>query len=82
MDCFGLPNVTACPNGSLWETGLGGVFFTDYRSPKEKAANSVTDIWGAPTGVNWNQPAYSVSGAVSASLTLKIAGMADLGQSY
>jgi hypothetical protein len=77
IDCFGLPGVTSCPDGSLWETGLGGVFWTDYRDPAEIAANSVTDIWAAPGSVSWTQPAYSTAGALSASFSIRIAGIAD-----
>src|SRR5579864_3129543 len=70
IDCFGLPSVTSCPDGSSWETGLGGVFFTDYRDSAEKAANSVTDIWAAPVDVTWTQPSYSTAGAISATLSM------------
>lgn len=77
IDCFGLPGVTSCPDGSNWETGLGGVFFTDYRDAAELAANSVTDIWAGPANISWTQPSYSTAGALSASLSLRIAGIAD-----
>jgi PEP-CTERM motif len=82
IDCFGLPGVTSCPDGSNWETGLGGVFFTDYRDPGEKASNSATDIWAAPGNVMWTMPSYSDAGALSASLSIKIAGIADINAPY
>ncbi|MGO9096542.1 MAG: PEP-CTERM sorting domain-containing protein [Bryobacteraceae bacterium] len=82
VDCFGLPGVTSCPDGSLWSTGLGGVFFTDYRDPAEIASNSVTDVWAAPGDVSWTQPAYSTAGALSASFSIRIAGIADDGGPY
>jgi hypothetical protein len=65
-----------------WETGLGGVFFTDYRDAAEKLANSVTDIWAFPGSISWTQPAYSTVGALSASLSLRIAGIGDIGGPY
>jgi hypothetical protein len=88
MDCFGLPGVTSCPDGSLWSSQLGGVYFTDYRDSAEKAANSVTDIWtcyqagnslcfGSP--FQWTMPSYSDAGATSASLSIRFAGIADNG---
>lgn len=86
IDCFGLPGVTSCPDGSSWSTQLGGAYFTDYRDTAEKAANSVTDIWtcyqagtagcfGSP--FQWTMPSYSDLGATSASLSFRIAGIAD-----
>jgi hypothetical protein len=79
QDCFGLPGVSSCPDGSDWETGLGGTFFTDYRDSGEVSANSFTDIWASPASPSWLQPAYSRSGqtALSASLAMRIAGIAD-----
>ena len=82
IDCFGLPGVSSCPDGSSWETGLGGSFFTDYRDAAELAANSVTDHWAAPGNISWTQPSYSVTGALSASLSIRIAGIADVGSAY
>jgi hypothetical protein len=78
INCFGLPGVTSCPDGSLWETGLGGVFFTDYRDANDLANAPATDIWTAPGNVSWTQPTYSPAGATSASLSIRIAGIADV----
>lgn len=71
-DCFGLGG--SCPDGTLWQTGLGGVFFTDYRSAGDIATAPFTDIWGAPSAIT-----YTHTGAVgqAATLTLLIAGVAD-----
>jgi|SRR5271157_3592525 PEP-CTERM motif len=78
INCFGLPGVTSCPDTSLWETGLGGVFFTDYRNAYDLANAPATDIWTAPGNVSWTQPTYSPAGATSASLSIRIAGIADV----
>jgi hypothetical protein len=43
IDCFGVPGLTSCPDGS---TLAGPV--TDNRDPTELAANSLTDIWIVP----------------------------------
>ncbi len=77
INCFGLPGVTSCPDGSLWETGLGGVFFTDYRDAYDLANAPATDIWATPGNVSWTQPTYSPAGATSANLSIRIAGIAD-----
>ena len=79
MNCFNLPGVISCPDGSNWETGLGGVFFTDYRTAAEQAAGSVADIWAAPGDVSFTMPSYSSAGAASATFSIQIAGIADLG---
>ena len=82
IDCFGLPGVSSCPDGSYWNSGLGGVFFTDYRDAAEQSANSVTDIWGSPGNISWTQPSYSMTGALSARLSIRIAGIGDFGGPY
>lgn len=48
----------------------------------ELSANSVTDIWAAPGSVSWSQPSYSEAGATSATLDIRIAGIADIGGPY
>lgn len=82
INCFGLPGVTSCPNGSSWETGLGGVFFADYRDAFDLANAPLTDIWNNPIDPTWKQPSYSTAGAVSASLSMRIAGIADVDGPY
>jgi len=82
INCFGLSGVTSCPDGSDWETGLGGVFFTDYRDAYDLANAPLTDIWASPTDPTWNQPTYSTAGATSATLSMRIAGIGDVGLSY
>jgi hypothetical protein len=82
INCFNLSGVTSCPDGSNWQTGLGGVFFTDYRTPAEVTAGSVADIWAGPENVSWNMPSYSAPGAVSATFSMQIAGIADTGGPY
>lgn len=79
INCFGLAGVTSCPDGSDWETGLGGVFGHDYRDAYDLANAPLTDIWAAPTDPTWNQPSYSAAGATSATLSMRIAGIADVG---
>ena len=78
LNCFNLTGVTSCPDGSLWETQLGGVFFMDYRTPQEKAANSVADIWFGPGSITWQMPSYSDAGATSATLVMRFAGIAEI----
>jgi len=78
INCFGLSGVTSCPDGSDWETGLGGAFFHDYRDAYDLANAPLTDIWASPVDPTWNQPTYSTAGAVSATLSMRIAGIADI----
>ena len=71
-DCFGLGG--SCPDGTLWRDDLGGVFFTNYQDPGDPA---FTDKWSAdvdPTALH----TYVLDGAaVSATLEVRTAGLAD-----
>lgn len=71
-DCFGLGG--ACADGSLYQSGLGGAYWNDYRSAADLANAPFTDIWDAYAGIG-----YSHNGAAgqAATLTLRIAGVAD-----
>lgn len=82
INCFGLPGVTSCPDGSDWESGLGGSFFDDYRDAYDLANAPLTDIWGDPVDPTWSQPAYSTAGATSATLSIRIAGIGDVDGPY
>ena len=69
-DCFGL--ATSCPDGSLWKTGLGGVFFTSKQGPGD---GPYTDIWDSTVS-----PSFSLAtpaGGGPATLVTRIAGVAD-----
>lgn len=71
-DCFGLGG--SCPDGSLWRDGLGGVFFTDYRTASDP---TFTDVWDTPGTVSWTHT-YSVGAPItSASLVFRAAGLND-----
>ena len=70
QDCWSLAG--SCPDGSLWRDGLGGVFFTDYRSAGEVATAPFTDIWAIGDAI-----AYTHTGTAGDSLVLRIAGVAD-----
>jgi len=71
-DCFGLGG--ACADGALYQSGLGGSFFTDYRSATDVANAPFTDIWGADAGIGYS---HSGTAGQAAMLTLRIAGVAD-----
>ena len=69
-DCFGLGGT--CPDGTLWQTGLGGVFFTSNAGPGDPAG---TDEWNS-----FVNPSYSLAysgGAAPFSIQIKTAGIAD-----
>lgn len=74
-DCFGLPGVASCPPGSLWNTGLGGTFFTDYRGPGDPL---YTDEWASFGSVSFTHNYAVPAGATSATLQLLIAGIHDI----
>ena len=71
-DCWSL--AATCPDGSPWQTGLGGTFFTDYRTAGDPA---FTDIWGAPGSVSYTHTYAPAGGATGATLELRVAGMSD-----
>ena len=72
VDCFGLGG--SCPDGTLWMTDLGGVFFNNYQGPGDPA---FTDKWSADSAISYNHN-YALSGvAVSADLEILTAGLAD-----
>jgi hypothetical protein len=71
-DCFGLGGV--CADGALYQSGLGGSFFTDYRSAADVANAPFTDIWGSDAGISYT---HSGTAGQAAMLTLRIAGVAD-----
>jgi PEP-CTERM motif len=68
-DCFGLGG--SCPVGTLWQTQLGGVFFTSNATPSDGA---FTDQWFAATNPTY---ALAYAGGTGVSVELKIAGIAD-----
>lgn len=71
-DCFGLGG--PCPDGTGWQSGLGGVFFTNYQGVGDPAFTDKWDSEIAPTYIH----SYALpAGALSASLEVKIAGVAD-----
>ncbi len=77
LDCFGLGGT--CADGDLWRDGLGGVFFTDYRTAADLVTAPHTDIWAAPGGASWTHT-YALTGApAAASFEFRIAGFADIG---
>jgi hypothetical protein len=68
-DCFGFGG--SCPDGTLWETGLGGVFFTSNQGPGDAP---FTDIWGSFADPNFS---LATPGAGPVTLVTRIAGVAD-----
>ncbi len=79
-DGFGIPGAPAVPaNGTNWETGLGGVFFTDYRDAFDLANAPFTDMWSNPGGFSYEHT-YSLGGLtpISATLDIQIAGIHDV----
>ena len=82
-DGFGLSGAPAVPaDGALWMTGLGGVFFSDYRDAGDLANAPFTDIWDSPGGFSYTHT-YSLGGltATSATLDIQIAGIHDINTS-
>lgn len=78
-DGFGLPGAPAVPaDGTLWETTLGGVFFTDYRDAGDVVNAPFTDQWFADADLSYVH-AYSLGAStpVSAVLEVQTAGIAD-----
>jgi hypothetical protein len=71
-DCFGLGG--SCTDGTLYQSGLGGVFFNDYRSATDVANAPFTDIWDTAVGIRYS---HSGTAGQAATLTLRIAGVAD-----
>jgi len=69
-DCFGLGG--SCPDGTLYQTDLGGSFFTDYRTASDIATAPFTDNWTADAAITYTQ-----TGSPGDSLVLRIAGVAD-----
>jgi hypothetical protein len=54
-DGFGIPGAPPVPaDGTLWSSGLGGVFFTDYRDAFDLANAPFTDIWRSPGGFSYS----------------------------
>lgn len=70
-DCFGLGG--ACADGTLYRS-LGGSFFSDYRSATDLTNAPFTDFWGSDAGISY---AHSGTAGQTATLTLRIAGVAD-----
>ena len=63
-----------CPDGTLWNAQLGGVYFTSYQGPGDPP---FTDKWSsdvAPSYVHSFTPPPAIT---SASLTVRLAGVAD-----
>jgi hypothetical protein len=54
------------------------VFFTNYQDAYDMGFAPETDILFAPGNVSCTQPVYSTAGAKSASLSMRIAGIADV----
>ncbi len=78
IDCFGLGG--SCPDGKGFTSDLGGVQFTDYRSPAEIAANSATDDWKHQNPAVSMPFSYALTQtSVSAIFTTRIAGIANAG---
>ena len=73
-DCFGFGGT--CSDGSLWTEFPGASFTTDNRTASDPV---FTDNWTGQAGVTYNTQAYSFAGEtpLSASLTLRTAGIAD-----
>jgi hypothetical protein len=71
-DCFGLGG--SCPDGTLWQDGLGGVFFTDYSTIGDPA---FTDNWFAESALSYNHAFVPDGSVVGGTLSLRIAGVAD-----
>ena len=74
IDCFGLPGVTSCPDGSFPGALLA---FADHRDAAELAANSLTDRWlsGIPPTISFSQNYLLPASPTSASLSIKTAGI-------
>jgi len=70
-DCFGLGGV--CPDGTLWRDGLGGTFFSNYQTASDPF---FTDKWSSDVSPTYTH-AYALGAAVSATLTIRTAGLAD-----
>lgn len=71
-DCFGLDS--ACPDGTLWMSDLGGTFWNNYQDPGDPA---FTDKWSGDVAPTY-QHVYALIGTpISAQLTVKFAGVAD-----
>lgn len=70
-DCFGL--AASCPDGTNWETGLGGVFFTANQGPGDAP---FTDTWDSFVDPNFALATPGGSTA-SAMIVTRIAGVAD-----
>jgi PEP-CTERM motif len=68
-DCFGLGG--SCPAGTLWQTQLGGAFFTSNATPSD---GLFTDQWFAASNPTY---ALAYAGGTGVSVELKIAGIAD-----
>ena len=69
-----LQSQNACPDGSLWRDQLGGVFFTSHQGPGDPP---FTDKWSADVAPSYVHFFTPPPGIISASLTVKFAGVAD-----
>jgi hypothetical protein len=77
-DCFGLGG--SCPDGTLWQDDLGGVFFTSYQTPGDPL---FTDTWSANLVPPYTHT-YSLAGEIPLGgiLAIRFAGIGDVGGPY
>src|SRR5438046_2223514 len=64
----------ACPDGTLWRDQLGGVFFNNYQDAGDPP---FTDKWSGDVAPSYTHFFTRPATIVSASLTVRFAGVAD-----
>jgi hypothetical protein len=74
-DCFGLGG--SCPDGTLYSTQLGGVYWTNYQGLGDPA---FTDKWDGEISPTYVHSYTLVGTPVSATLAVRFAGVADDGR--